>query len=209
MGSLGSTGLIRGVLSAMVADHTSSLAHDERVATLCWLQGLPTPVLLLVPDDLLPQILAYVQERHRDTLAALADDVGAHPSLTDWSTHPAAQMDSRYEIDFFLTWQEEALDLVYPLTPQFPMFGGKYRLDFAFAPLRVGIELDSYTYHSDRETFTRDRQRQREIEAQGWRIIRFSGDELCNDVVRCVQEAAYFLSLQQYRQRNTGEHQCR
>ena len=205
MGSLDSNNTIRSLLSAMVAEKTISLRHDERVATLCWLQGLPTPILILLPDDLVPQILTYVRQHNPDMLAALMAEVGDHPSLVEWSKHPSAQMDSPYEIDFWLTWQEEALDLVYPLTSQFPMFGGKYRLDFAFAPLRVGIELDSYTYHSDRETFTKDRQRQREIEAYGWRIVRFSGDELRKNVVHCVQEAAHFLSIQQYRQRKRGD----
>ena len=116
--------------------------------------------------------------------------------------HPAALMDSPLEITFCMAWEEEALDLLYPLTPQYGLNGGQYRLDFAYPPLRVGFEMDSYTYHSDRAAFTRDRKRQREIELLGWRIMRFSGDELRADVVRCVQEAAHFLSIQLYRQRN-------
>ena len=113
--------------------------------------------------------------------------------------------ESPLEQSFAEEWGRQGLHLLYSLTSQHPIKNGTYRLDFAYPPLQVGIELDGYTYHSDRETFTRDRQRQREIEAQGWRIIRFSGDEIRKDVVRCVQEAAHFLSIQQYRQHNTEE----
>lgn len=109
--------------------------------------------------------------------------------------------DSPLESAFAYEWVNQALHLLYPLTPQCPVKDGRYRLDFGYPPAQFGIELDGYTYHSDREAFNRDRQRQREIEAQGWRIMRFAGDELRADIARCVREAAHALSTHIYRQR--------
>jgi very-short-patch-repair endonuclease len=114
-----------------------------------------------------------------------------------WEAFPDS-FDSPLEANFAQEWLNQSLHLVYPLSCQHNIKDGKYRLDFAYEPLKVGIELDGYTYHSDREAFTRDRQRQREIEAQGWHIIRFSSDELAQDIGRCVREAAHYLGIQKH-----------
>lgn len=189
--------IVHRALSVMAADPQSPLDRDERYAVLCWLQGLDSNVLILIPDDLLDKLAAYVGAKAPE----LADELWAHCTGDARTPQPHARFDSPLETYFSLEWQQQALDLVYPLSPQHPIKDGRYRLDFAFPPLQVGIELDGYTYHSDREAFTRDRQRQREIEAQGWRVLRFSGDELRKDLGKCVQEAAHFLSIQQQRQR--------
>jgi len=72
------------------------------------------------------------------------------------------------------------------LTPQVKV--GPYRLDFMFQAngLKLAIELDGQDYHSSREQRMKDYQRQRHLEAQGWRIIRFTGAEIYGDVQRCV-----------------------
>ena len=195
------THIVYRALSVMAADPQSPLAHDERYAIVCWLQGMDSNVLILLPDDVAAKLLEYIAEHHPmmayELSVALAGKVPVLP--------PAPLFDSPLENAFALAWQGQGFDDLYPLTAQYPINGGQYRMDFAFAPLRVGIELDSYTYHSDRETFTRDRQRQREIEAQGWHILRFTGDELRKDILRCVYEAANFLSIQQYRESKRKE----
>ncbi|WP_436787931.1 DUF559 domain-containing protein [Yinghuangia sp. YIM S10712] len=76
------------------------------------------------------------------------------------------------------------------LKPQHPVFGGRYRIDFALTDHKIGIELDGYSWHSSPEAFTRDRARQRELELDGWRIVRFSGSEVTRDASKCVQQAA-------------------
>lgn len=116
-----------------------------------------------------------------------------------WEVFPET-FDSPLEAMFAEEWRAQSLHLLYPLVSQQPIKNGAYRIDFAFPRYQVGIELDGYTYHSDRDAFTRDRQRQREIEALGWHIIRFSGDELRQDLTACVREAARFLDIQKQRQ---------
>jgi very-short-patch-repair endonuclease len=54
----------------------------------------------------------------------------------------------------------------------------------------TGIELDGYRTHSSTAAIAADRQRQRHLEANGWYIIRFGGQEVFMDVEGCVREAA-------------------
>jgi very-short-patch-repair endonuclease/nucleoside 2-deoxyribosyltransferase len=116
-----------------------------------------------------------------------------------WDVFPDT-FDSPLEAMFAEEWRAQSLHLLYPLVSQQPIKNGAYRIDFAFPRYQIGIELDGYTYHSDRDAFTRDRQRQREIEALGWHIIRFSGDELRHNITACVKEAARFLDIHKQRQ---------
>jgi hypothetical protein len=71
---------------------------------------------------------------------------------------------------------------------QYPV--NKYRVDFALPAVRLAIEIDGHAWHSDSETFVNDRVRQRGLERDGWRFIRFAGREAINDPLGCVREAA-------------------
>lgn len=59
--------------------------------------------------------------------------------------------------------------------------------------LRGANELDGMVGHSKPEDIEKDRRRQREIEALGWRFIRFGGREVVRDVDKCVAETAAML----------------
>jgi hypothetical protein len=80
----------------------------------------------------------------------------------------------------------------------------KYRLDFAHLESKIAIELDGYAYHSSREQFTRDRQRYRELTRHGWRLLLFSGQEIVNDVARCVNEVRCEVVNAQFRRKEGG-----
>jgi len=47
-------------------------------------------------------------------------------------------------------------------------------IDLAYPDVRVGIELDSYSWHMDRRSFERDRERDNELRMLGWEILRFT-----------------------------------
>jgi very-short-patch-repair endonuclease len=81
------------------------------------------------------------------------------------------------------------------LVTQHDVLGGKYRIDFALPDEKIGIEVDGYAYHSDPFTFTQDRQRQREIEEDGWRFIRFSGKEVRADPQLCLIQTARLVRV--------------
>jgi very-short-patch-repair endonuclease len=103
----------------------------------------------------------------------------------------APQFDSPIEKLFWDTWK---LHSQYALASQHTI--GRYRVDFAHLPTKTAIELDGLEAHRTTEQIAYDRRRQREIEAQGWRFIRFGGKEVYQDVVRCVMETSAFIHKQ-------------
>ena len=78
--------------------------------------------------------------------------------------------------------------------PNVTVMGGKYRIDFADADRKIGVEIDGHAYHSDKETFAKDRVRQRELEMDGWRIVRYSGQEVHRDADACVGDFVNWLA---------------
>ena len=79
-------------------------------------------------------------------------------------------------------------------TPQFEISvnGFLARVDFAYPDLKLAIELDGAAYHSSRSARGRDRNRDNQLVALGWRVLRFSWDDLTEHpdaVLRCVQGA--------------------
>lgn len=70
---------------------------------------------------------------------------------------------------------------------------GKYRLDFGNPDIKFGVEIDGLAYHNGQDSFMRDRARQRALEADGWRIIRFAAKEVLNDPQKCFEETFWAL----------------
>jgi hypothetical protein len=48
------------------------------------------------------------------------------------------------------------------------------RVDFVYPELRLVIELDGERYHSDRDTFRKDRRKQNDLTLEGYRVLRFT-----------------------------------
>jgi very-short-patch-repair endonuclease len=65
-------------------------------------------------------------------------------------------------------------------TPQFEIRanGTTARVDFAYPKLKLAIELDGAAYHSGQQARRRDRVRDNRLGALGWRILRFSLEDL-------------------------------
>jgi very-short-patch-repair endonuclease len=49
-----------------------------------------------------------------------------------------------------------------------------YEADFAWPPQRLIIETDGHDAHGTREAFERDRLRDADLVAAGWRVVRFT-----------------------------------
>ena len=62
------------------------------------------------------------------------------------------------------------------LYPQFP--AGQYFVDFGNPVARVAIECDGALWHQDKE---KDQERQRAIEAMGWKVYRITGRDCKSD----------------------------
>lgn len=54
-------------------------------------------------------------------------------------------------------------------------------IDVAFPDAKVAVEIDGYRYHSDRAAFEHDRFRGNELLQLGWRVLRFTWQQLTND----------------------------
>lgn len=70
-----------------------------------------------------------------------------------------------------------------------------YRLDYLISgeSLQLAVELDGFTFHSDRGAFTYDRLRQNDLAATGLTVLRFSYDAVRLDTARCVAQLQTML----------------
>lgn len=64
------------------------------------------------------------------------------------------------------------------------------RVDVCYPDRRLVIEADSYAWHLNREAFGTDRKRDRQLQALGWRVLRFTWAELrweAEEVARVIR----------------------
>jgi len=69
------------------------------------------------------------------------------------------------------------------------------RVDFAYPEHRVLIELDGHSYHSDIETFQRDREKQNRTQELGWRMLRFTWHDVVREPDRTAATVAHWIGL--------------
>jgi very-short-patch-repair endonuclease len=74
--------------------------------------------------------------------------------------------------------------------------------DFAYPNESIAIECDSHTWHTDRTAFERDRERDAELQALGWVVLRFTWrmlrwrqDYVAGQVRRHLEQRSQRLSL--------------
>jgi len=73
---------------------------------------------------------------------------------------------------------------------------GKYRLDFAIPDKRIAIELDGHEYHKTKYQRTHDAKRDRWLYGQGWRVLRFTGTEIHQNLDRCIDEICALVGVE-------------
>lgn len=131
------------------------------------------------------------QDMYQETLSTFAEQLRTMNQQAYKAQQEASQRlcetqqsvkGSPIEEAFYAEWC-----LMYPqveLKRQYPI--GKYRVDFAHLATHLVIELDGHKTHSSRKDRTRDYQRQRVIEDEGWTFLRFTGSEIYADTTSCV-----------------------
>jgi len=72
----------------------------------------------------------------------------------------------------------------------------KVRVDYCYPRAGVIIEVDSYAFHADRETFESDRDRDNELQALGWRVLRFTWGQLRFEPEKVVALIRTHLALE-------------
>ena len=76
---------------------------------------------------------------------------------------------------------------------QFRVFDGRRevcRADFGYPSRMIVIELDSEQWHMDAAAFQRDRHKQNELQALGWRVFRFTWRQLQDDPTHVLSTLA-------------------
>jgi very-short-patch-repair endonuclease len=59
--------------------------------------------------------------------------------------------------------------------------GEELQVDFAWHRERVIAETDGFDTHRTRQAFRRDRRRDRLLSLAGWRVVRFTWDDVTGD----------------------------
>lgn len=72
---------------------------------------------------------------------------------------------------------------------------GVGRVDFAWLDRRVVVELGGFAFHSDRIAYRRDRARMNELERQGWRVLRFTWEDVRSRPAHVLQVLREVLAL--------------
>lgn len=65
------------------------------------------------------------------------------------------------------------------------------RVDFAWPTARLVVEVDGFAFHADRAAYRRDRRRGNALQRAGWRVLRFSWEDVVgqpDSVVADVRE---------------------
>jgi hypothetical protein len=132
--------------------------------------------------DVIPlDALARAQAGHR----------GAAKVLALLNVHEPGTTPTRGELEeLFLALCREA-GLQRPLVNHFVE---GFEADFVFPDQRLLVETDSWRHHRSRDSFERDRRRDAEHAAAGWRILRFTWRQLEHEprtVAAAVEAALY------------------
>ena len=72
---------------------------------------------------------------------------------------------------------------------------GRYFADFASHARKLVIEVDGEIHERLAEVALRDIERQAWLESQGYRVLRFTGAQVRDDVHACVDEVRRLLGL--------------
>ncbi len=80
------------------------------------------------------------------------------------------------------------------ISPQYPV--GRYHVDFAVFVenfhgdiLRIAVECDGHDFHEKTKAqAARDKKRDRFLQTEGWRVLRFTGSEIFNRSAECACE---------------------
>jgi very-short-patch-repair endonuclease len=79
-------------------------------------------------------------------------------------------------------------------TPEVNTHVGAYLVDFVWRDCRLVAEVDGYRFHSSRSAFERDRRRDADLNAAGFRVIRITWRQLVEEPIAVVARLARALA---------------
>ena len=155
--------------------------------------------------------LASNVENH---LLELANIIAGHWYTDLLATFEEYGVESPVEQLFYAEWKFLEFDDTVDLRPQHPI--GQYFADFLVDPFsffinstshkttqnlseidkklpKVIVEIDGHWHEKNPEQVERDKQRERFIVSQGYKVFRFSGREVVRNIDQCVREVFEFI----------------
>lgn len=123
------------------------------------------------PDALITRFLALPRRGRPGTsrLRALLEELDADVAL----------LESDLESMLFTVLRSTGLPMPEPQV-EVVIDDTTYRLDLAYPAQRLAIEGDGFAFHSDRESFEQDRERQNALVLAGWTVLRFTWRQVCS-----------------------------
>jgi very-short-patch-repair endonuclease len=79
-------------------------------------------------------------------------------------------------------------------TPEVNVRLGSHEVDFLWRGRRLVVEIDGYRFHSSRQAFERDRRRDAELAAAGYRVIRITWRQLVKEPYSVVARLSQVLA---------------
>ena len=73
-----------------------------------------------------------------------------------------------------------------PYVQEFPLRSG-FIIDFALIDKKIAIECDGEKWHTSLKAMKKDRFRDWMLKRAGWKTLRFSGQQIMNDIDRCIE----------------------
>jgi len=98
----------------------------------------------------------------------------------------------RYETDIEIIMREALEKANIEVVEQFPIRGKYgYSLDFAVVDLKIDIECDGEHYHKIGNSH--DRKRNWALRNKGWKILRFRGKEIKENINECINKIKFYI----------------
>jgi very-short-patch-repair endonuclease len=181
--------------------HRSSLPRDERAVK----DGLPVTTVARTLRDLATAVPPRAIERaiNETEVLRLWDEVAVEHLLTRYPRRPgtravrealasraAGARITRSELEerFLAVLAREALP-----RPEVNAALGAYEVDFLWRQAGVVVELDGRAAHATAAAFERDRERDRVLQAAGWRVVRVTWRQLDRTAGRVVADLRSLL----------------
>lgn len=88
-----------------------------------------------------------------------------------------------HRVDFLLEWRSREI---------LPRSDNRY--DFAHIEVKVIVECDGHDFHEKtKEHASRDKKRDRDLQAMGYNVFRYSGSDIYRNADKCAEEAIAFI----------------
>ena len=99
----------------------------------------------------------------------------------------------RHRTDIEILMADALQDNNIEAVEQFPIAGKYgYVLDFAIVELKIDIEVDGEHYHKIGNAH--DRKRNWALRNRGWKIVRFRGNEIKNNIGDCIEKIKLIIN---------------